>query len=133
MMDNTALKVVARFQTALERQNPLMARLMSRQQAVKYLYKIIGRTPEGFFRDQSWQPITQIFRDFRNNGIEYEITKADYTHDHEGRPNAKVWKFEVSFTNKSGKTQIVYGTITAAGAGSTQDVLDRYDVTVVLG
>ena len=48
-------------------------------------------------------------------------------------PVRKIWTFEVKFVNNRDKDDILYGRITAAGAGSVEDPLDRYDVTVTLG
>jgi hypothetical protein len=108
---------------------------MRKTQAVKYLYKLIGRTADGFFRDESWRPIHAIFKIFRDNDIPYDITKAEYRQpDWPARmPTGKVWHIEIPFLNQRGRENIIYGTITAAGAGSVEDPLDRYDVTVVLG
>ena len=129
-MDTSAERVASRYKAAAEPPNPLQD--MNRSQAVKRLYKLIGRIPDGFFRDNSWRPIHQIFDVFRKNGVEYEITSTEYFKDDEGRPNAKMWKIEITFIGKSGRPQIIYGTITGAGAGSVDDPLSRYDVTVTL-
>ena len=50
-------------------------------------------------------------------------------------PVRKIWSFEIHFLNnigKEGKAAVIHGNITAAGAGSVEDPLDRYDVTVTL-
>jgi hypothetical protein len=130
MGTETAQRVVARFKSALDVPNPLVD--MNRPKAVRYLYKLIGRVPDGIFSDNSWRPIHKIFEIFRKNGIDYVITDTEYFKDAEGRPNAKKWRFEIASTNKRGRPQTIYGTITAAGAGSVDDPLDKYDVTVVL-
>ena len=130
-MDDTAQRVAARFKTARDIPNPLVD--MNRQQATRRLYKMIGRIPDGFFRDNSWRPIHEIFKVFRKNGIEYEITDTEYWKNEEGEPAGKKWKIEIASTNTRGRPQPIYGTITAAGAGTIDDPLAMYDVTVVLG
>jgi len=123
-----SLRVLTRFAAS---QNPLEE--TTRDQVKRYLYRLIGRLTDGFFRDDSWIPVHQIFSIFKKNGIPYTITSADYGHDREGRPNSKVWKFTVPFTGKNGRPQVLYGTITAAGAGEVSDPFSRYDLTVILG
>lgn len=105
----------------------------SKQQAIKYLYDLIGNTTNGFFNDEYWQPIHKVFQLFKNNNIDYGITSSDYRKDENGNPDRKVWKLEIPFTTNKGKLVTLYGTITAAGAGSVKNPLERYDVTVVLG
>jgi len=134
---NAAGRVVARYKSAIEPPNPLDS--MRKRKAVQHLYKLIGRTADGFFSDDSWRPVHAVFKIFRNNDVPYEITKADYEWRREpGMPRAKmptskVWNIEIPFVNERGKADTIYGTITAAGAGSVEDPLDKYDVTVVLG
>jgi hypothetical protein len=122
----TRWAVLARYRSALDLSNPLNS--MSKIRAVKYLYKLIGKIPDGIFTDNSWTPIREIFSVFKQNNIDYDIKSANYI-----RLEAKVWKFGIEFINDKGKLTTIYGNITAAGAGSVEDPLDRYDVTVVLG
>lgn len=127
-----AQRVLARFaKRAGDETNPLQA--MTRQQATRYLYKLIGRIPDGLFRDQSWEPVTKIFKVLKDNNIDYVLTKTEYGTNDQGIPNSKRWKLEVTFFNKNDRPQTLYGTIVAAGAGSVADPLDTYDVSVVIG
>jgi hypothetical protein len=67
-------------------------------------------------------------------GANYEEEMATFSDG--GRfsvPVRKIWKFEVKFVNNRDKDDVLYGRITAAGAGSVEDPLERYDVTVTLG
>ena len=134
-MDTDARRVVARYKSALEQPNPLDS--LRKPQAVKYLYRLIGRTTDGIFSDESWRPVHAVFKLFRRNDIPYEITSAEYERTRDqprgAMPGSKVWKIEISFLNQRGRPDTIYGTITAAGAGSVEDPLDKYDVTVVLG
>ena len=47
-------------------------------------------------------------------------------------PQGKRWTFEINFTDNTGKPKKIFGNLTAAGAGSVQDPLEKYDITVVL-
>jgi len=132
---NASDRVVARYKSALEEANPLDS--MRKQKAVRYLYKLIGNTPDGIFRDTYWKPVHEIFKIFRNHDIPYEIKRADYewsrTIPRPKMPSSKVWRIEIPYVNERGREQIIHGTITAAGAGTLEDPLEKYDVTVVLG
>jgi hypothetical protein len=97
------------------------------------LYKIIGNATKGLFRDNAWQAVHKIFKLFSDRDIDYVLVDTVYTQDQRGAPNAKIWKFEIPFLNPNNRKQIIYGTITAAGAGSVEDPLSVYDLTVVLG
>jgi len=106
---------------------------MRKPQAVKYLYKLIGRIPDGLFRDESWVPVHKIFSIFRQHNINYDIRNSDYVTDKEGRTKAKIWNIEIQFNNERGRPATIYGSITASGAGSIEEPLSIYDLTVVLG
>jgi len=82
----------------------------------------------GFFDDEYWRPVQRIWDQFNRMGIPFSITSAEYQKER-GTPVSKTWKFEVPFTNERGRPQIVYGQVVAAGAGSVEDPLERYDVT----
>lgn len=82
----------------------------------------------GFFDDEFWRPVQRIWDQFNRMGIPFSITESRYEKER-GVPVRKIWKFEVPLTNERGKPQIVYGQVVAAGAGSVEDPLERYDVT----
>ena len=106
---------------------------MPRRKVVALVNKVIGRSNlRGFFSDQYWKPIQGIWKNFERAGIPFAITKSDYEHEQMGGqrvPVRKVWRFEVEFKNDRGRPTTVYGQVVAAGAGSVDDPLDKYDVT----
>ena len=65
-------------------------------------------------------------------GTQLESQGMPWEHQ-QGQSTAKVWKFQVRFTTKIGTYKALYGTITATGAGSVENPLEKYDVNVVLG
>lgn len=105
---------------------------MSKSTAIRRLYKLIGRTTTGIFHDNSWQPVHQFFRLLLGTGASYQLTKTEYGKDARGIPSSKTWWFTVDSLNPAGKGQRINGYIVAAGAGSVDDPLSRYDLTVVL-
>ena len=104
----------------------------SKAAAKKYIYKLVGRSLDGFFRDEFWTPINRFWKTLHNNKITFAIDSAKYRKDKRGVPDAKIWKFQIPFEDNRGKKATIYGSITAAGAGSVKDPLDKYDVTLVL-
>lgn len=113
---------------------------MSNRDAKKFVNTLLGRHTSGFFRDNGWTPIHKTFKDLDRHGIDYSITSSDYGVSRNFQdtwsgekwkiPNDfKQWKFEIEFQNNKGRETTLYGVMTAHGAGSVEDPLDRYDVT----
>ncbi len=101
---------------------------MNKPRAVKLVNNILHRHTSGLFRDEDWSHVNKLFDVLRNEGIDYELTDAKYTQNEKGVPTAKTWRFTIEFTNDRGRPTILYGIITAAGAGSVEYPLDRYDL-----
>jgi len=101
---------------------------LRKPQAAKKVNEIMARHTRGFFKDQSWEPINAIWKDFQNEGIDYTLDKASYNQKSDGTPISKTWRFTVSFKNQALLPNTLYGTITASGAGSVEDPLSVYDV-----
>jgi hypothetical protein len=94
---------------------------------------LIRATPKGIVRDSDWSHINLIWKALKEEHIEYTLSSADYRHDEQGRPSAKEWKFTIEFTNNNGKPTTLFGNITAHGAGNLEDLMERYDVTALVG
>lgn len=107
-------------------QNPLDG--MSNEKARKEVYKIMAQFTKGVFKDDSWVPIHNIWEAFNAAGLDWTMMGSQYLHNSEGRPSGKEWKFEIKFLNKNGRLTTMHGTVTASGAGSVEDPLDRYDL-----
>lgn len=104
---------------------------ISKKTFVNQLYRAINPYTKGFFTDTSWQPIHNVINVFKEMNLDWNLIKSYY--DNEMPNKSKTWKFEINFTNNRGKPDKIYGTIVAAGAGTVDDPLSRYDVTVVMG
>lgn len=103
---------------------------MSKRQAAKKVNTILSAASKGLFRDQSWEAVNKVWKELDRAGIDYNITHTEYMNDPNTRmPNAKMWKFEVPFQNEKFRPAILFGVLTAHGAGSVEDPLDRYDIT----
>ena len=84
---------------------------------------------KGFFSDQAWEGIRQIWTAFDQAGLDWNITNAQYYPAGTVPPEGKIWYFEIRFVNNKGRETVLNGTATAAGAGSVEDPLERYDIT----
>jgi len=106
---------------------------MRKQQAIKYItknFKVYEKL-RGFFSDDAWQPINGIIGDLHRGMIPISIEKTEYQKEG-GVPARKIWWCEIPFTNQNQRPDKLNVIITAAGAGSIKDPLDRYDVTFVI-
>jgi hypothetical protein len=89
---------------------------------------------KGFFSDEGWNGIKQIWDAFSEAGLDWDIMGSDYYPSSDGHPmGGKIWKIEINFINNKGKATKLYGTVTAAGAGTREDPLSRYDITAYVG
>lgn len=104
---------------------------ISKQSLKNKIYKVIGPYIKGFFTDESWESIRKIWDIFDEMGLNWAMTDSKY--DGNVPPQNKTWKFEIDFINNKGKQDKIYGMVTAAGAGTVDDIFSRYDITVVMG
>jgi len=94
--------------------------------------KILSDLSKGMFSDNSWEAINRIFEKLRSTGLDVTILNAKYgghADTSNGMPKYKEWQISIPFTNKVGKPMELVGQITAHGAGSIEQPLDRYDIT----
>ena len=113
------------------RLNPLDG--MSNDNARRFVRRIGDPLTKGFFKDEAWENIRKIWDALNQAGIDWTLTGAEYDkNDTSVMPTSKTWKIEIYFTNKNNKPTTLYGTVTAHGAGSVQDPLDRYDITFIV-
>jgi hypothetical protein len=129
--DDMAKELVAVARMVAEEGSPGLNGMNNRE-ARKFVSQLLHRHTKGFFKDEYWQPVTATFKELSRHGVDYVVTETQYYQDDRGNPSSKVWRFEVEFVNDKGRMTKLYGTITAAGAGTVQDLLSRYDVTAVI-
>lgn len=102
----------------------------SKVSAKNYIYKLVDKELKGFYTDEYWTPINNIFKILQSNNIEYVIDSTKY--DNEVPPKSKTWYFTIEFLDNKGKKQTLVSQLKAHGGGSVQDPLDRYDLTLIM-
>jgi hypothetical protein len=110
--------------------NPLDG--LKKEKVKKALYKImkLDSLNGKYFTDTSWAPIHTALKVLDSVNIPYTIEKDEYKKDDKGTPISKEWLVRFDFKNEKGKDTFLYLLIVAAGAGSVQDPLSRYDLVV---
>ena len=111
------------------------AELSNRKQTLKnQIFKQIEPFTKGMFSDESWAPVHQIFDTFRKMGLDWHLVDAQYRHDpsmpERKMPSSKQWTFAINFTNQNNRPDEINGKITASDAGSFEDPLDHYYLSV---
>jgi hypothetical protein len=99
--------------------------------AASRVNKVLGELSKGLFSDNSWEAIHKIFNKLQELGLEVTVVNTKYGGQTatSNMPTFKEWKISIPFTNKVGKPTFLIGQITAHGAGSVEQPLDRYDIT----
>ena len=105
---------------------------MSKTTAKRNVNKLLSRYVKGFFSDDYWRPVQNIFKAMDAAVINWELESTLYRKDNDGNPISKEWKFVVYFENNRGKPNKMYGIIVASGVGAS-DPLSRYDVVAYIG
>ena len=110
--------------------NPLEGK--TKAQARNIVRKLIYSLPiNGKFSDSYWQGPKIVWDAFNNKNIDWNLSiPPKYEKDEQGNPIRKKWQFEIDFVNKKGRPDKLYGIMIAYGAGSVQQPLDAYDMTV---
>jgi len=117
-------------------QNPLNGN--SIRSAQNFIYKNCVPVTEGLWDDDIWEGIKRFWKKLSEYNIEVNILGSQYYNFpynekiHTSLPY-KEWKFEIPFIDNNNKEVKLYGSIRGNGAGSVDDPLDEYDVTVVFG
>ena len=107
---------------------------LSKARLKTLLYKETSKCTKGIYKDRYWQGVKCIWDAFDKLNLNWHITKSDYKNYNKmsEMPDAKVWEFEIIWDDNKGKHKKMGGNVTASGAGSVEDPLDRYDVTMVI-
>lgn len=121
--------------------NPLDG--LNNNAARKKIYQILTGVADGIFRDDSWEGVKKIWKTLDENKIHWTLVDSEYgvspnfAQSFPGPkwriPNDfKQWKFEIKFINNNQRETILHGRIVASGAGSMEDPLEKYDITVMV-
>ena len=102
---------------------------MSNREARKFVNELIHPHTRGIWSDEYWRGVQNIWKALKNAGVNVLHQDNFYTHNENGVPDGKTWKFDVVFQNDKSRRTTFTGICRAAGAGSVDDPLDKYDVT----
>lgn len=114
-----------------EEQGQSMLDGLTKQQARRLLYKKLTPYTKGIYRDQDWRHVRKVWDELDKMNVVNYITDTQYDYRNMP-PQYKEWHYTIEFTDKKGKPQKLQGILTAHGAGSVDDPLDRYDITIGL-
>jgi len=99
---------------------------MTRQTIKNQINKILSDNSKGIFSDECWEPINNIWKALTAAGFDYTIWDCHYSDRAlNNLDTGKRWKFFI--TLEKGKP--IYGVIYAAGCGTLNDPLCKYDIT----
>ena len=101
---------------------------LSKRKVVSAINKLLYPFTRGIYRDQDWRNVRRLWKAMNDAGLDWEMTDSKYIKNREVIPSSKVWSFEVHFINERGREMTLFGTVTAAGAGSVEDPLEAYDI-----
>lgn len=93
------------------------------------VYKIANKYTTKFYVDDSWAPVTEMWKEI--NSVVPILNMMGSAYDNESPPKYKRWTYEGDFKDPNGRSRKAYATVTASGAGSVEDPLGRYDLTMV--
>lgn len=118
--------------------NPLDGK--SKSNASNWVHSKVNKFTRGKFSDEYWHPIQRIFKEFDNLRLNWTPGKTWYDEEsvrlQDGSrtsvPVRKTFEFTIDFRNNRDKEDVLYGRMVAAGAGSVEEPLKSYDVTLTV-
>lgn len=113
---------------------------VTKNRAKSIIYKAVEKcTKNKLYSDRYWQGPQCVWDTFDELGFaEWHITNSKYIKGKDDikmgieMPTSKVWHFEIKFVDNKSKVQKIGGYLTAAGAGSVKEPLEKYDLVLVL-
>jgi len=110
---------------------------MTKAKLKSMIYKETKKyTTNKIYKDRYWEGPQSIWNTFNNLNLNWNFTRSpEYKYDKQSSskmPVRKEWYFEITWEGPKGKLLKQMGYLTAAGAGSVDDPLDKYDLVLVL-
>jgi hypothetical protein len=112
---------------------------MSKQKLKTLIYKATKKcTHNKLYSDKYWQGPQCVWDAFNDLDLNWHITKSEYKNNKDDAkmgikmPSRKEWNFEIIWDGPKGKMLKMMGNLTAAGAGSIDDPLEKYDLVLIL-
>jgi len=101
---------------------------MTKQTIKNRINNVIYDNTKGFYNDEDWSGVKNVFNQLENKG--YEVTIMDQYYDNsQGFMSLKKWIFIV--TDKINKFAF-QGVLNAHSAGTVNDPMSRYDISCYL-
>ncbi len=117
-------------------QNPGMgADGLSKQRLKTMIYKAIKKfTHNKVYHDTYWEGPQDIWNAFGELDLNWSFSASPQYKHEKGytMPVRKEWYFEIFWQNDKGKQMKLGGMLTAAGAGSVDEPLERYDLVFII-
>ena len=101
--------------------------MATKQTWKRRIQKILSDNSRGIFSDNSWEQVHKIFAAVNASEAVLYVGATAYRQNEDGTPVEKKWLFTVEVENF-----IFQGVLTAHGAGSVKDPLDRYDISAYI-
>lgn len=125
-MKNVALSLLRLAKSVLSEETSLDG--MSKDTAKRHVNQLLAHYTKGLFSDDSWKPVNDIWSALTSAQIDWTLKDNKYLHNERGLPTGKTWSFDIKFINKTGRPAVLYGVVTASGAGTVEDPLGKYDL-----
>ena len=108
----------------------------TKQAAIRYIYKKVNHLTTGFFHDDNWSNVMKVFDNISALGCNFnwEVKNGGY-HDVKNSYGEIISKYKrydltMSFTNVKNKEIKIQGQLIATGAGTDQDIFEKYDINM---
>ena len=112
---------------------------LSKAKLKTMIYKATKKcTYNKLYSDSYWQGPQCVWDAFDKLDLNWHITKSEYKNNKDDHkmgiemPTRKEWHFEIMWDDNKGKYKKMQGYLTAAGAGTAEDPLGKYDLVLIL-
>jgi len=106
---------------------------LSKQKLKTLIYKETKKcTHNKIYKDSYWEGPKCIWDTFNKLNLNWTMLGSKYRHDKKGKTEAKEWEFEIHWNDNKGKFKKTGGYLVAAGTGTVEDPLSRYDLVLIM-
>jgi len=90
------------------------------------LNSLVSEEAKGFFNDDYWSGVTDVFDVIREVGFDLEtnVENGGYSPDR----NSKRWKLVTKIKDTNGKEVKLYGVLVASACGTVDEPWNKYDI-----
>lgn len=111
---------------------------LSKQKLKTMIYKATKNFTRGIYSDDYWKGPQEVWDAFNKLNLNWYINKAEYRNNRDDAkmgiqmPTSKVWDIQINWKGPKGKDLKMKGQLTASGAGSMKQPLEKYDIVLIL-